>query len=187
MLPSRQQARTWSRGLGWFSIGLGVMQLLGAKPLSRAVGLRGDVTLMRAYGLREIVTGIGLLRAQDPTPFVWARVAGDALDIATLAPGLHTQHRRGAATALAAVAGVTLVDLACANSLSRRPKTPPVDYSRRSGWPLPADEMRGAALVDFTPPRDMVTPPALRPLRSSQSLGSMPTALSTAQQPGSID
>ncbi|MCY7314429.1 MAG: hypothetical protein LH480_02055 [Rubrivivax sp.] len=168
MVPSRQQARTLSRGLGWFSLGLGLVELLAAKPLSRSVGLRGDVTLMRAYGLREIFTGIGLLRAEDPTPFVWARVAGDALDMVTLAPGLRTGERRGAAVALAAVAGVTLLDLACARSLSSATKAAAVDYSRRSGWPLPADEMRGAALVDFTPPRDMSTPPALRPLGTAQ-------------------
>ncbi len=167
-LPSRQQARTWSRGLGWFSLGLGVVELLAARPLSRSVGLRDEATLMRAYGLREIVTGLGLLRSRDPTPFVWARVAGDALDLATLARGLHTHERRGATTALVAVAGVTLLDLACARALSTPPKAPPVDYSKRSGWPLPADEMRGAALADFTPPRDMSIPAALRPLGSAR-------------------
>ena len=54
--------------------------------------------------------------------------------------------------------------LACAVSLSRDPASPRRDYSRRSGWPLPADEMRGAALIDFRAPRDMRVPPALRSL-----------------------
>jgi hypothetical protein len=155
MVPSRQQARSLSRGLGWFSIGLGFLELVSGRPLSRRVGLR------------EIVTGIGLLKADDPTPWVWVRVAGDAWDMAALGAELQTPRRRGAATALAAVAGVTLLDLACARSLSVKPPEPAVDYGRRSGWPLPADEMRGAALVDFTAPRDMLTPKALKPMNGA--------------------
>lgn len=35
------------------------------------------------------------------------------------------------------------------------------DYSDRSGFPKPAQEMRGAALKDFETPEDMRTPEAL--------------------------
>ena len=63
MVPSRQQARTLARGLGWFSLGLGLIELLSARPLARHVGLgepdRPAGGLVRAYGLREIVTGAG--------------------------------------------------------------------------------------------------------------------------------
>jgi hypothetical protein len=168
MFPSKLQATTLSRALGWFSIALGAAELLTARPLARSTGLRGRQSRVRAYGAREIATGVGLLKARDPEPWMWLRVAGDALDLATLLPGSGARGAvpgRGNAVALAAVVGVTLVDLLCVSSLarSRHPAASAVDYSRRSGWPLPASEMRGTALDDFEAPRDMRIPPALRP------------------------
>ena len=50
-----------ARGLGWFSIGLGVAELLVPRMIARATGLRGHETLIRCYGVREIATGIGIL------------------------------------------------------------------------------------------------------------------------------
>lgn len=162
MVPSRQQARTWSRALGWFSIGLGLAELVAARPLARAVGLPRRADLLRAYGLRELATGAALLSARDTRPWMWVRVTGDALDLATLAAGVP--HRPvGAAVALGAVAGVAALDLACAQALSAPPKQVPADYRGRSGFPLPVAEMRGAAIGDFEPPRDMLTPRALAP------------------------
>ena len=61
------------------------------------------------------------------------------------------------------MASVAAVDMACARALSRARPRMAADYSRRSGWPLPSAEMRGAALEDFMPPRDMRIPEALRP------------------------
>jgi len=40
-------------GLGWFSIGLGLLELTAAGPLARGLGMRGQENLLRAYGLRE--------------------------------------------------------------------------------------------------------------------------------------
>jgi len=45
------------------------------------------------------------------------------------------------------------------SSARRKPR----DFSDRSGFPKPADEMRGAAREDFQAPRDMCTPEPLRP------------------------
>jgi hypothetical protein len=162
MFPSRQQARTLARGLGWFGIGLGVVELLTARPLSRAVGVPRHPDLIGAAGVREIATGIGLLHARDPAPWLWARLAGDALDVATLARGLHGKPRRGATVALAAVAGVALLGLVAARRLGQPPIQAVSRHGWRSGFPLPAHEMRGAALEDFTPPRDMRPPEAPR-------------------------
>jgi hypothetical protein len=163
--PSKQQARSASRGLAWFSIGLGLLELLAARRLSRAVGLPGQAPLVRAYGLREIASGVGLLNAREPAPWLWGRVAGDALDLATLAVAYgerRPDRRTGPAVALAAVAGFTAVDWACARAASRAPAQAAADYAGRSGWPLPVEEMRGAALTDFEPPADLSTPKALR-------------------------
>lgn len=142
--------RTVARGLGWLSLGLGLIELLGPRQLSRGVGLPGQARLLQGYGLREIASGVGILRARDPTPWVWARVAGDALDLGTLAVGLG----RGAlgkrsAIAIAAVAGVMLVDFLEARALEReRARKHDAlirDYSSRSGLPLPPAMLQRAA------------------------------------------
>jgi hypothetical protein len=109
-------ARALAQGLGWFSIGLGLTEILAPRRLARSLGMEQQAGLICAYGVREIVKGIGILTQRDPTPWIWGRVAGDALDLATLASGLrHDNPRReNVTTALAAVAGVTALDLLCA-------------------------------------------------------------------------
>jgi hypothetical protein len=161
--PSPRQARTLACGLGWLGLGLGLLQLLEARRLARAVGLPGQAALMAACGARELATGVGLLRGQRPATWLWGRVAGDVMDAVALSAALQGERRGRAALALGAVAGVAVLDVACARALSRPALASTVDYSRRSGWPLPPSEMRGAALEDFTPPRDMRIPEALRP------------------------
>src|SRR4051812_49131148 len=96
-----------ARGLGVFSIALGLVELLAARSLTRALGMQGNETLVQAYGAREIATGIGILASKDPTPWIWGRVGGDALDIATLVTGLDEDNpnRGNVGLALAAVAG----------------------------------------------------------------------------------
>jgi hypothetical protein len=131
-------------GLGWFSIGLGLAELLMPRALARAAGLPGREALVQLYGAREIATGLAILLSRDKAPAVWARVAGDALDVATLATG--EQPRSGAA--MAAVGPVVALDLWTAARLqARRNKRlrPVFDYSDRSGFPKPPDEMRGIA------------------------------------------
>ena len=83
--------RSAAQGLGVFSLALGVAELLAPRALARMTGMPGRETLIRACGLREIVNGIGLLASVDPRPWLWSRVAGDALDLSTLAlrPGTH--------------------------------------------------------------------------------------------------
>lgn len=135
------RAQAVARALGWFSIGLGLAELIAPRMVARAAGLEGRERLLQAYGAREIATGIGILFARNRRPWIAARVAGDALDIATL-----TARRRNAsaAAALAAVAGVTALDAYTVAALRHRPRRV-VDYSSRSGFPRPAAEMRGAA------------------------------------------
>jgi len=161
------QTDALARGLGWFSIGLGLAELFAPGRLARSLGMRGQETLVQAYGVREIATGIAILAAKDPTPWIWARVGGDALDLATLATGLEGRNpqRENVMIAMAAVAGVTALDLYCATTLSGEsphPLPPARDYSGRSGFPRPATTMRGAA-SDFEVPRDFRIPEPMRP------------------------
>ena len=163
----RNAADTIALGLGWFSIGLGLVEIFAPRKLTRTLGMEGSETLLRAYGAREITSGIGLLTAARRAPWLWSRVGGDALDMATLLAGMMSGNRRknNLAIALAAVAGVTVLDLLCAQRLSaaeRRPRRPRFDYRNRSGLPHSPEVMRGAAR-DFEIPRDMRIPALLRP------------------------
>ena len=109
-----------AQALGWFSIALGAVELLLPRVLTRLLGLRGHETLVRSYGLREIGTGIGILRSEDPTTWIYGRVGGDALDIATVALGLGGPRRASAALALVSLAGVTAVDVICSGMLAKQ-------------------------------------------------------------------
>src|SRR3954454_10064131 len=89
---SAQNAHSMARGLGWFSIGLGLAELLAPRALTRGLGMEGNEQIVQAYGVREIATGIGILSSNQPAPWIWGRVGGDALDIATLAAGLQQDN-----------------------------------------------------------------------------------------------
>ena len=47
-----------AKALGWFSIGLGLTELIAAKRITRALGMEGKEILVRAYGVREIGPGL---------------------------------------------------------------------------------------------------------------------------------
>jgi hypothetical protein len=147
-----------ARGLGWFSIALGLTELLAPRALTRALGMEGHETLVRAYGMREIGAGIMTL-SPDKGLGLQSRVAGDALDIATLLTALRADNpkRDNVAIALAMVLGVTLLDIAGAQGArtsQRRSNRPQRTYRDRSGFPKGLEHARGAAR-DFRTPRDM--------------------------------
>src|SRR5687768_9552008 len=106
-------------GLGWFSIGLGVAELVAPHAVARSIGLKGRAptpALTRLCGLRELAAGVGILSERRPSAWVWSRVVGDVMDLALLAAGLAARgtNRARLAAATAAVAGVTVVDAVCA-------------------------------------------------------------------------
>jgi len=110
-------------GLGWFSIGLGVAELVAPHAVARGIGLRGrgvTPTLTRLCGLRELAAGVGILSERRPAAWVWSRVVGDVMDLALLAAGFAARgtNRGRLAAATAAVAGVTVVDALCAQELT---------------------------------------------------------------------
>jgi hypothetical protein len=109
-------------GLGWFSIALGAAELLAPRALDRWLGVGDHESVTRLYGLREIGVGAGILLSRDPTPWLWARVAGDVLDLASLAPALGPDNpqRHVAVSAAANVALITAIDAAAAMASSRR-------------------------------------------------------------------
>jgi uncharacterized membrane protein len=104
---------TLNRSLGWLSIGLGVTQLLAPKALGRAIGVGDQSTVMRMCGMREIVSGVGLLSGKAPAAFSASRVIGDVMDLALLGASLRSPQSDPSriAAAATAVASVTAVDL----------------------------------------------------------------------------
>ena len=134
-----------AQGLGVFSILFGLFELICGRWLGRSLGLRGKEHIVRLCGGREILTGFAILASKDSTPWIWGRVAGDVLDVGTLAYGYSREPDdvTGITTALAAVAGATAADLYCAAKLttaSTIPLPPVKDYSDRSGFPKPRYE-----------------------------------------------
>lgn len=132
-----------AQGLGIFSIVLGIIELIWGGSLGRSLGLDGQEWIVRAYGGREILNGILILASKDPTPWVWLRVAGDAVDIGTLVYGYTRDpgDMTGIVIAFVAVAGVTIADIYCASKLSKDskvPLAPPDNYADRSGLPRSA-------------------------------------------------
>jgi uncharacterized membrane protein len=114
--------------LGWFSIGLGLSQVLAPRAMSRLVGIdddTGNAALMRALGIRELTSGIGILSQQHPTGWVWSRVAGDMMDLAMLGRAMSSsENSRGrTAFATAAVLGVTALDVLAGQQLKQSPNT----------------------------------------------------------------
>lgn len=147
---SRRQNRSADSlaiGLGWFSIALGVAELVAPRTLGRALGMEEKAGVLQAYGLREIATGVGILTSQHPGPWLWGRVAGDGLDLATLACSLSPDNpkRGNVGVAMGAVLGVTLLDIYAARQRGGGDRRPPRDYSDRSGFPETPDKMRGKA------------------------------------------
>ena len=103
------------KGLGLFSIGLGLAELASPAKVARMIGVDncGAVSpTLRLFGLREIMTGVGLLAKPQGAMGPWARVMGDMLDLAFLGWALKSKSLQRGRTlgAIAAVVGVAAVD-----------------------------------------------------------------------------
>ena len=107
-----------ARVLAGFSFGLGLTELLAPGWLGRATGAFLSPTLLRAYGLREI--GSGALTAVNPPAGLWSRVAGDVLDVGTVATRLRSGERRRIAVTLGMLLGVMALDVWAARKTTRR-------------------------------------------------------------------
>lgn len=109
-----------ANALGWFSIGLGITEIVAPRALAKFIGIPQRPGTTRLMGLREVAAGIGILAVPRPAPWVWARVGGDVLDLAALAKAGRARRAKTGrvSAAAAAVAGVTALDVICARRLS---------------------------------------------------------------------
>ena len=125
-LPPAYQGNGQSRGplatfLGLFSIGLGVAEMLTPRQVRKVTGVHNS-GLLRFYGVREVVSGAGILTSDSPGGWLWSRVAGDVLDLVTLAAAYaegNAKDRARALQSIAAVGGVAVLDVLCATAYTR--------------------------------------------------------------------
>src|ERR1700761_1031378 len=127
------------KALGWFSLGLGLIELLAPHRITRALGMEGHEALVRAYGAREISSGV-LSLSTEKSLGLWSRVGGDGIDIATLMTALRDDNpkKQNVATAIAMVAGITLLDVVAAQGTRvnhRRISGDRHVYRQRTGFP----------------------------------------------------
>lgn len=107
-----------SLGLGVFSIALGASELFASKRIARALGAAGNEGLVKGFGVREIVAGIGLLQSPAHSTRMWNRVAGDAMDLGALALAAGKSPRnRTVWGAIAFVVGAAALDIIVARGL----------------------------------------------------------------------
>jgi uncharacterized membrane protein len=154
MATSDRTAQHLPAALGWFSVGLGTAQVLAPGAVSRIAGVEPTPAtrrLMRFVGVRELGAAAGIFGAQA-APFLWARVAGDAMDIALTANALRSdRHARRTTVTLAALLGIAVLDLVAATQCSARlaaPKNEGANGQRRRRM-----EAKSAITVNAAPER----------------------------------
>ncbi|WP_435168773.1 SRPBCC family protein [Falsirhodobacter sp. 1013] len=161
-----RKAHSISTALGWFSIGLGVAELLAPRRFTHALALDGQEGLVQAYGVRELICGFGILTNQgaDRAPWMLGRLGGDMADMATVGAATARADSGtrviGGATLLG-LAGLTALDALCAEALSSD-ASPRGNQRRATGGPTADDpEVEQVILVDRPAEtlRDLLTKP----------------------------
>jgi hypothetical protein len=125
MSARRDEVQRWGRGLGWMSLGLGVVQLAAPDTVRRISGVDDSSTsrtVVPLVGARELVHAAGLLMSRRKGVWAWTRVVGDAMDLASL--GVAIAHRAGRRRrrlvgVTGAVVAITAVDLLTAVQATR--------------------------------------------------------------------
>jgi hypothetical protein len=116
MTRTNGRGQTLTTGLTWFSVGLGIAQLVAPARMAKLIGMRDTDdgrSLMRLIGVRETAAGLGLLSGTKADAWLGARIGGDLIDLALMAGAMRqrgtNQTRLRAATG--AVLGITALDI----------------------------------------------------------------------------
>jgi hypothetical protein len=105
-----------ARSLGWTSLAIGAVEIAATRWLENEMGVGDHHTLIRSFGIREIAAGFTILSQpgmnQTLANGLWARVAGDAVDLAMLGIAAPSTRRPSGLIAIAAsVLAVTGLDI----------------------------------------------------------------------------
>jgi hypothetical protein len=121
---SNGQVGKVSKGLGLFSLGLGLAEMAAPRMLAKAIGVEPDMRTrltMRLFGAREIASGLGILaKPAQPIP-MWSRVVGDVIDLGFLAWAFKSKrtNTERLVGAMVAVLGVTVIDAVTSAKLQK--------------------------------------------------------------------
>jgi hypothetical protein len=110
-------------GLGFFSIGLGLVEVAAPGRLARWLGVDSGTakTVIGLFGARELLAGAMLLRGPAVSTNVWNRVIGDGMDAAALGLAFTRSKRTGPVSgALAFIAGAAVIDWLTARGLDQQ-------------------------------------------------------------------
>ena len=110
-------------GLGFFSIGLGLVEVAAPGRLARWLGVEGKTSkrVIGLFGARELLAGGMLLRGPAVSTNAWNRVIGDGMDAAALGLAFARSSRKGVvAGAMGFVAGAALLDFITARGLDEQ-------------------------------------------------------------------
>lgn len=117
--------RDLTTALGLASYGLGIVQLVRPGSVNRLIGVpdhNPNHAMQRLFGVREIMSGTGILFGTNTSAWMWSRVAGDVMDASViggmLVSGLGT--RKKLIPALAAVTGIMALDAKAAITSGER-------------------------------------------------------------------
>ncbi|MFL6531653.1 MAG: SRPBCC family protein [Chthoniobacterales bacterium] len=111
----------FAKGLGIFSIGLGLAEIFASRELARLIGVKNRPAVFAALGAREILSGIGILAQRRPAGWLWSRVAGDIMDLSLLGVAFTDRgnDQRRIEAAAGTVGGVMIGDIVSALQNSR--------------------------------------------------------------------
>jgi len=158
--PGDERDERIAEGLGWFSLGLGVTQLLAPGALNRLAGIRDDSAArlaQRFVGVRE-VGAFAAIMATRPRPAVplWSRVGGDLIDLALL--GRAWRRKRESAPRLA----LTIANIAAVAGLDAYAAIRQTEAERQDSNPqgkaAGGGPMQVKAAVTVRKPREAVEP-----------------------------
>ena len=171
-----QTSETVAVGLGWFSIALGIAELAAPHSVARMIGVTPTdrtVALLRGYGAREVGAGLAILAQPNNPAWLWSRVAGDAVDLASLGAAMRepSTDRGKTAFATASVLAVTALDVWCAQQLARERRTGVYSDRRAAGTAATRD--RRVRIVEAV----TINQPIERVEERWSSLESMPESL----------
>src|SRR5262245_26565373 len=176
----QQTNRRLAKGLGWFSVGVGVAELVAPRAVAKLIGVSGDTAThltLRALGTHKIASGVAILSRPGRARPVWSRLIGDAIDIALLGVALRTctRARSRVIGTLAGIAALTAVDVLLVRKFARATEmvTRTITISRspdevRRAWASLGEEA-AAATATFRPaPGGRGTEMSLRFMRNSR-------------------
>ena len=123
--------------LGWFSLGLGALELLAPGQVGRMIGLEPGSKgrrVIQAMGVREIGAGLGILANPRSKEWTGSRIGGDLVDLALLGAALSRAERpQRTLLAAAAVVGVAALDVIGTEELARSRKLPTAALEAENG------------------------------------------------------